>query len=172
MSTVMLHTQTRLHEEGVVHGDCWPTAVECVVGLPLGTLPRWEQQECWGDYWYRVMAYLYHHHGLTTQRVDSALLGDMVTAHGYHLASGPSPRAAPGEDLYHAVVARDGAVIHDPHPTRDGLVRVDYWEFLVPVPEHWRDPKAYYVAGQPCPCGACTASATLEAVQGSAAGAE
>lgn len=36
----------------------------------------------------------------------------------YHQISGPSPR---GEGIWHAVVGLNGAIAHDPHPSRDGL---------------------------------------------------
>jgi len=35
----------------------------------------------------------------------------------YHEISGPSPRG----DFFHAVVGRDGEIVHDPHPSRAGL---------------------------------------------------
>lgn len=37
---------------------------------------------------------------------------------GWAIAGGTSPRFP---DILHAVVARDGAVVHDPHPARAGL---------------------------------------------------
>lgn len=156
------HTQTRLHMEGGEYGDCWPTSIESVLDLPLGTLPRWEQGQDWGDYWYSIMAYLYHHHGLVSQKVSADLLAGRVQASGYHLVIGQSPRATPEDPIYHAVVGKDGEVVHDPHPSRAGVVRSESWEFLVPAPERWRDPEVYYPAGRPCPCGSCPASQQKE----------
>ena len=152
------HTQLRVHVEGEQNGDCWATAMECVLRVPVGTLPRWEVDQCWGDHWYQVAAYLFHHHGLTTQRVNAELLAGRVQAEGYHLASGPSPRATADAPIYHAVVALAGEVVHDPHPSRSGVLRVEEWEFLVPVPDRWRDPDVYHPAGLPCSCRACPAS--------------
>jgi hypothetical protein len=41
------------------------------------------------------------------------------------IASGPSPRG-----VQHAVVMLDGEIVWDPHPSRDGILRVtDIWEF-------------------------------------------
>lgn len=36
---------------------------------------------------------------------------------GYHLINGPSPRG----DFWHAVVGKNGRMVHDPHPSGDGL---------------------------------------------------
>lgn len=40
-----------------------------------------------------------------------------IAPSGYHVACGKSPRS----DQEHAVVALDGKIVHDPHPTRAGL---------------------------------------------------
>lgn len=37
----------------------------------------------------------------------------------YHQISGPSPR---GEGVWHAVVGLNGSIVHDPHPSRAGLL--------------------------------------------------
>lgn len=51
-----------------------------------------------------------NHFGGTVAQIH---LGDI-----YHEISGPSPR---GNGVYHAVVGRNGEVVHDPHPSRAGL---------------------------------------------------
>lgn len=166
------HTQVHLHDdESGTHGDCWPTCVEAILDLPLGTLQRWSKGEDWGTFWYRAMAYLYHHHSLCEQRVSVGLLGDRVSAWGYHIISGPSPRANGDSTMWHAVVGLDGMLAHDPHPSRAGLVSDETWTFLVPVPDSWRTESVYYVAGLPCPCGVCPASTVEAALDDSAIGA-
>jgi hypothetical protein len=39
-------------------------------------------------------------------------------AGAWHVLSGPSPRG----DFWHSTVGRDGQLVHDPHPSRAGLV--------------------------------------------------
>lgn len=46
---------------------------------------------------------------------------------GYFILTGRSPR-----DL-HAVVAKGGKIVHDPHPSRDGLKSIDGFALLVPL---------------------------------------
>lgn len=46
---------------------------------------------------------------------------------GHYLAVGDGPRGCT-----HCVVYRDGKMVHDPHPSNDGLVRVKrYWAFTL-----------------------------------------
>jgi hypothetical protein len=49
---------------------------------------------------------------------------------GYHIACGKSPRLK----HQHAVVALDGKIVHDPHPTRAGLDgEIASWILLIPL---------------------------------------
>jgi hypothetical protein len=49
---------------------------------------------------------------------------------GYHIATGKSPRS----DQVHAVVALDGRIVHDPHPSRAGLDgAIASWIIFMPV---------------------------------------
>lgn len=48
---------------------------------------------------------------------------------GYAIAASPSPRS---KDYDHAVVTFDGQIVHDPHPSREGikLNRFTTWEIF------------------------------------------
>jgi hypothetical protein len=48
----------------------------------------------------------------------------------FHVAVGLSRRGTP-----HVIVMRNGQVVHDPHPTRDGLTSVEGAFVLLPVEE-------------------------------------
>lgn len=154
------HKQTRLHIPGEQFGDCWPTAIESVLDLPLGTIPRWEQGQAWGDYWYQVQAYLYHHHRLVISKVGSHQV-PALAVRGWHLLSGRSPRMPDDPHFKHAVVAKDGVVVHDPHPDGTGVLDVQEWEVITPVPAGWEE--WWHPASLPCPCGDCPAIKREEA---------
>jgi hypothetical protein len=47
---------------------------------------------------------------------------------GFAIGSGTSPRG-----LFHAVIVRDGALWHDPHPSREGLVALESCEVVIPI---------------------------------------
>jgi hypothetical protein len=49
-----------------------------------------------------------------------------VRPRGYHIAVGKSPRG----EFSHAVVALDGTIVHDPHPSQAGLLSIDWWILL------------------------------------------
>lgn len=50
---------------------------------------------------------------------------------GYCILSGPGPRG-----WRHSVVGYQGRMVHDPHPSRAGLVSIDEIEILVPINNH------------------------------------
>ena len=75
-------------------------------------------------------------HGLRYDEV-SAHDPDTPPPVGLHIMLGTSPR---GGD--HAVVGRDGKLIHDPHPqdgTGRGLVEVSHWGLLLPLAKRAKD---------------------------------
>jgi hypothetical protein len=50
---------------------------------------------------------------------------------GYHLMGGKSPR--PDVTHGHLVVVRNGVIVHDPHPSRAGIIKVDDYYLMVPM---------------------------------------
>lgn len=56
---------------------------------------------------------------------------------GWSIMGGRSPRAPDDPDHPgHAVVALDGELVHDPHPSRDGIVgSVEDWMIFIPSVE-------------------------------------
>lgn len=48
-----------------------------------------------------------------------------LTLHPYHILSGPAARG-----FHHACIGWNGNNIHDPHPSRAGLIRVESYYFL------------------------------------------
>jgi hypothetical protein len=101
------------------HGDCQRAVIASLLDLPLAEVPHF-LQIARGDankYWEGIQRFL-RAHGfayLTTSRAWN-FFGDEGDI--YHEISGPSPR---GNGLYHAVVGRNGEIVHDPHPSRAGL---------------------------------------------------
>ena len=98
-------TRYTLHD-----GDCFTACVASILELPIAAVPAFVR---WGDAWLDCF--------------DRWLggLGLSATHHagtnpppGYSIAGGPSLRFA---GRTHSCVALDGVVVHDPHPSRDGL---------------------------------------------------
>jgi len=51
-----------------------------------------------------------------------------LNEHTFYFAIGPSQRG-----VKHMVIWQNGKIYHDPHPSNDGLLSVDYWEYLIPI---------------------------------------
>ena len=109
-------------------GDCFRCCIASILELPAPDVPHFMIED-WGkekDFtWYpkltswlaaRGLAYFEHtiaadFHGPRWFALLAAAGFDV-----FHVMSGVSPRAR------HSVVARNGVMVHDPHPSRDGLI--------------------------------------------------
>lgn len=52
---------------------------------------------------------------------------------GYHIINGLSPRSEGFPRLYHAVIGKDGKMVFDPHPSKDGLQNINGYGILIPM---------------------------------------
>jgi hypothetical protein len=103
-------TQTILHDDpqGRI-GNCLQAAVASLLDLPLDDVPHFAEH---GDWLERLVAWAADRNWLVRHaRPDVAV--------PFGIACGPSPRG-----VQHAVVMRAGTVPWDPHPSREGLVKV------------------------------------------------
>jgi hypothetical protein len=93
---------------GILDGNCFSACIASILEVPLGDVPYfWGPRQAWFARW------------LAGQGLAVALYPRGVhVPWGYSIAGGPSARFA---GRMHACVALDGVVVHDPHPSRDGL---------------------------------------------------
>ena len=110
--------QSRVGEDGT----CFRAAMASILNLREQDVPDWPQsnQDSGVNPWLQ-------RRGLKYSEVPASDPAPI----GLHLALGTSPRGG-----QHAVIMRDGALVHDPHPpdgTGRGLVDVSYWGVLTPV---------------------------------------
>jgi hypothetical protein len=112
-------TQDRLHTEAQ-NGDCFATCVDIL--LARKGCPKWEVDEDWGDYYLRYTKYL------ADQGLALVRLSGHPVLQEYYIASGPASRG-----LYHACVYYAGELFYDPHPSREGLLNVEWVELLVNI---------------------------------------
>lgn len=117
--------QTSFHVEGVSNGNCTEAAVATLLGLRLDEVPEFPRENP-AVHWDAIDAF-FASRGLelVSMAPDDTLFG------GLHLASGLSARG-----VHHMVVMQNGAVVHDPHPSRAGLLDVRRVYIVVP-----RDPR-------------------------------
>lgn len=95
---------------GFPEGNCFAACVASLTGVPLEDVPPFCSREGW---WEAFCEWL-------EQRGWYPIAGEgapheMIV--GYVIVSGPANRG-----LDHATIWRHGALVHDPHPSRDGLL--------------------------------------------------
>lgn len=99
--------------DGAEPGDCFRACVASLLDVSVADVPNFVASERW---WDALVDFL------EPRRVFPIILrpteGNLYIPDGVHyIASGQSPRG-----FRHAVVFRDGAMVHDPHPSKAGLV--------------------------------------------------
>jgi hypothetical protein len=111
-------------------GNCFSACVATLLAIPLDDVPyfmgSFEEED--GVWWQRFLAWL-KPRGLWAINFKCPPDGDWYPVGEYILSAG-SPRG----DFDHSVVALGRDIIHDPHPSRDGLVRREKQEATILVP--------------------------------------
>lgn len=114
------HKQTYFYggnEDGVTRGNCWQTVIASVLDLPLESVPHFvDIDEQGGENWWSHTARWLGERGY-------AMYGSLkdIDTDEYQLVTGKSPRG----NFYHVVVYQNGNMIHDPHPSNDGILSED-----------------------------------------------
>lgn len=115
--------QTIPYEAGsVVGGNCLQAAVASIYELPIEAVPHFIQ---FGDDWGKALQLYVHSTGHELLRLHHEPDDSEIV-----LAFGTSPRG-----VQHSVVWRDGYVMHDPHPSKSGLVGnpSSFWSITRPL---------------------------------------
>lgn len=115
--------QTIVHDiANGVYGNCFSACLASLLELHIDQVPHFtahipKGQREWTDLvnaWLRRRDLAYFE--VEASRFD--LWVPVLEGIGYYVLTGPSPR---GPDWDHAVVARGGRIVHDPHPDDTGL---------------------------------------------------
>lgn len=131
---------------GYPEGNCVMACVASILEVELEGLPDLYEREKEGDDdWWMTLRHalaeygweaVYLHPEYISATDEDRTPADLAPP-GLAIACGDSPREDvvndEGENAGHAVVARDGYLAHDPHPSRDGLGGpVEDWILLIP----------------------------------------
>lgn len=117
------HTQTITGAGGPIPGDCWRTAIACLLGVPVLEVPHFIHEHTDDNTWWaRTVAFVQAAKPGWTLRLlqpNFPVYLWPVESPLHVIATGPSPRG----NWQHSVVASaiDGALVWDPHPDRTGL---------------------------------------------------
>lgn len=107
-------------------GNCWSAALASLLELPLAAVPNFVEIDVLGgpNWWWLTHKYL----GLLGYELRHASVRNPPS--GYYLLSGLSARANEDCIFYHVVIARDGKIVHDPHPSQAGLLNYTQVQYL------------------------------------------
>jgi hypothetical protein len=94
---------------GLHDGNCFSACLASILEIPIAGVPVFL-----GPYWDDFLPWLAER-GLGASLYRKS---ESYVPPGYSIAGGPSKRFA---GKMHACVAYDGTIVHDPHPSRDGL---------------------------------------------------
>lgn len=128
------------NEDRSVRGNCMAACVASLIEVSIGEIPAWEDMGSdgsWGDSFNRFLEeHGYSHEGMIVQidfSVDwwSALLEMCLGIDGYFIVGGESPR--PQSTTGHAVIFKDGAMVHDPHPSGTGILTIKEVYMIEPM---------------------------------------
>lgn len=109
---------------GESEGNCLAACVASLIGRPLDEVTEAIGNGKGGEYVNGVWTGGKHWFDRLTDVLNgwgySISYDTAEIPQGYSIASGESPRG-----LYHATVAHNGEIIHDPHPSRAGLLAIE-----------------------------------------------
>jgi hypothetical protein len=118
--------QTILHndeDDDAPSGNCLQACIASILEMDIDEVPHFVERKS-AD-WFDVMNQWLIDNAECYLLPLNQWMRDF-TPHGYALASGDSPRGIP-----HSVVVCDGVVVHDPHPSKGGILKVrEYWLFV------------------------------------------
>lgn len=111
------------------YGDCQRAVIASLLDLSLEEVPHF--LDAGPEHFYTRIEDFLEARGLEMlRRIDLARylkLDENV----YHQISGPSPR---GQGIWHAVVGCNGQIVHDPHPSKAGLLDPEQWQYAILAP--------------------------------------
>lgn len=113
--------QTNFYDpEKGTRGNCQQAAVASLLGLPLEEVPNFMEQPSgfWQSFWEFI----------ASRGLEAIELSGLRHFDCYHLAYGQSSRG-----VSHAVVYANGKLVHDPHPSREGIIEVETTVLVVPA---------------------------------------
>lgn len=149
--------QTKLYAADGPHaGNCLAACIASLFDLPLWMVPQFDEMFVRGDWRERMQAWSIKVMGAKLAYTDDHAPEKMPE---FYIASGPSPRG-----VHHSVIYSKGALVHDPHPSGDGIRGVDWTWHAQPTQEErhsimcamvpWGDQNSKGWLNVPCTCSA------------------
>jgi hypothetical protein len=119
---------------GFPGGNCFSACVATILNLPLDCVPYFMTGD---DWWQRFSDWADDQGILPVYIPDYPPPDDMLgrgDVYAQYLLGGQSPRRPDDPTMLHSVVAEGTEIVHDPHPSRAGLLTRQDCIFLVRFP--------------------------------------
>jgi len=115
--------QTKLHSK-TVNGNCLAASLASILEMSLSEIPEFEEGQDDGNWWPRLLSWL--------ESIGFTLLhwNEEVVLPGYYMVMGTSPR---DKSINHQVIYKHGELSHDPHPSKEGIIKIKEVMVLVPL---------------------------------------
>lgn len=125
-------------DDPVQRGNCFQACVASILELPLAAVPH---VASYGELWREKLDAFLTSRGLWFMNIYLKQEGGLswpTKLTTWCILSGPSPRGKWGHACIGKLIVEAGTmhvpeVIHDPHPSRDGLTTVDWVGFIIPT---------------------------------------
>ena len=129
--------------EGTDYGNCFIACLATILEYPLRKIPHFCEDK---KHWFQHCNIWLSEFGLSFFECRFTAPAEVEISYfsnhwGYHLIGGESPRG-----IQHWVVGKEGKIVHDPHPSKTGLIGepTDWSYGLILV----RDPAGFFVPTQ------------------------
>jgi hypothetical protein len=120
--------QDRLYSpEGISNGNCFAACLASLLDLKLWMVPPFEDMFGRDEWRNRVKEWLGKMFKMDIIYYDHHKTENMPE---FYIASGKSKRG-----VYHSVIYSNGVLVHDPHPSNDGIDSVEWVYVLEPTNE-------------------------------------
>lgn len=116
--------QTKLHVPGKQNGNCMCAALASLLEIDIENVPCFEDMS--SNKWYFALLDWLKSLGFHLLRWD--IKEKMFYLPGFFIANGLSPRG-----FQHSVIYRGTEMVHDPHPSRDGIKNITSVWVLLPL---------------------------------------
>lgn len=117
-------------EDGSVNGNCFPSCLASLLELPIDQIPAFQDMS--DSIWFEPFCKFLAKHGY--EFVDmfyfpmngnwADLIKQSPGIDGFFMVGGTSPRSY--VTAGHAVIYKDGNLVHDPHFSKAGLTKINY----------------------------------------------
>lgn len=115
--------QSKLYcSDGIHNGNCYAACLASLLNVPLWMVPPFEDMFARVGWRARVQEWLRRLFDLEQARIEGH---NPAALPEFYIANGLSKRG-----VHHSVIYSAGELVHDPHPSGDGIVDVEWCWFL------------------------------------------